>query len=399
MDIFKKFLIGNKKVNKIGIYALHPIQYQAPIFRALNRFDDVEVTVLYGDNLGMSNDVQQEFGQALVWDVPILDGYRSIFLKNYARDKFSGFFKRVNLTAPIKIFRSNFDVLLIHGHDNFTSIILLVLGKLLSKKVFYRGESFNITQNRSFKVRLKKSILKTILQKCDVVFYSCSGNQEYFKSLGIDDGRLRFLPCSVDNEFFQNKKKELLGSEHDVRSSLGINKEDIVILFSARMVERKRPMELLMAVSSDERLKKTVTCLFVGDGPLLDELKTFSGSMGIKSCFVGFINQSEISKYYLVADIFYIWSSYDASPKALNEAQIFGLPIVASESIGTAYDLVIRPNTGIVAASFEEMVDGIKRLVFDKNLREYLGGNGSSVVADWSSSDSARNLKRTLEGI
>jgi len=47
-----------------------------------------------------------------------------------------------------------------------------------------------------------------------------------------------------------------------------------------------------------------------------------------------------------VSDAFALMSSYDASPKALNEALSFNLPFVVSSGVGTARDLVLHGKNG-----------------------------------------------------
>ena len=63
----------------LGILTSHPIQYQAPWFRALAK--EVELEVFFAHR---PDDHQQGegFGKSLNWDVDLLSGYRHRFLKN-----------------------------------------------------------------------------------------------------------------------------------------------------------------------------------------------------------------------------------------------------------------------------------------------------------------------------
>ena len=65
----------------LAIYTMHPIQYHAPIFRELHKVDGLEASVLYGDDIGIKELDNPEFNTVIRWDIPLLDGYSSIFLR------------------------------------------------------------------------------------------------------------------------------------------------------------------------------------------------------------------------------------------------------------------------------------------------------------------------------
>ena len=120
----------------------------------------------------------------------------------------------------------------------------------------------------------------------------------------------------------------------------------MVIVFSGRFTERKRPMDILKAVSTIPN--RNITLIFLGDGPLMQEMKEFSSTHEIKSIFTGYLNKYEISKYYSISDLFIIPSDYDPSPKALNEAMNFKLPVIVSRGLGTCDDLVDEDKNGYI---------------------------------------------------
>src|SRR5262245_43265781 len=62
-------------MTRLAIFTTHPIQYQAPWFRALAAADglDVEVVFSYVPDAAQQGD---GFGVAFEWDIPLLSGYR-----------------------------------------------------------------------------------------------------------------------------------------------------------------------------------------------------------------------------------------------------------------------------------------------------------------------------------
>ncbi|MET0272346.1 MAG: hypothetical protein ABW360_05100, partial [Phenylobacterium sp.] len=69
---------------RLAIVASHPIQYQAPLFRELSRRADV--TVFFAHQASASDQSKAGFGVGFEWDVDLLSGYRSQYLRNVARE-------------------------------------------------------------------------------------------------------------------------------------------------------------------------------------------------------------------------------------------------------------------------------------------------------------------------
>src|SRR5881396_2777986 len=77
---------------RLGILTSHPIQYQAPWFRALAK--EVDLEVFFAHRPSAAEQGKAGFGVAFEWDVDLLSGYRYRFLKNLSNkpgvDRFSG---------------------------------------------------------------------------------------------------------------------------------------------------------------------------------------------------------------------------------------------------------------------------------------------------------------------
>jgi glycosyltransferase involved in cell wall biosynthesis len=87
--------------------------------------------------------------------------------------------------------------------------------------------------------------------------------------------------------------------------------------------------------------------LYVGDGHLRGEIerRVTERSIARVHC-AGFLNQSQIADGYVAADLLVLPSTLETWGLVLNEAMCFGLPVVASDRVGAAYDLVREGETG-----------------------------------------------------
>ena len=70
------------KKYRLAILTSHPIQYQAPIWRALAADPRLDIEVYFGTDMSLLGYRDPQFGTFFKWDVPLLDGYRHRFLSS-----------------------------------------------------------------------------------------------------------------------------------------------------------------------------------------------------------------------------------------------------------------------------------------------------------------------------
>lgn len=387
-------------MNKVSlaIYAIHPIMYQVPIFSALekriaNHDLNMDTFVLFGDDLSLRDVFFEETQVTFRPDTPnLLNGYKYIFLKNYAKDSRSGFFSRMNFGIFRELVKLRTDVLLVHGYESLTSWLAVFGAKLLGKRVVWRGEAVSRESQSWSKRWLKRILLGTFFKCCDAVMYSCSGNKSYLEAFGVSPSKMFFIPCAVDNKFFVEEFQRLSPQRDEIRSSLGIEKDDFVVLFCARFTERKRPMDLIAALAALNNPR--MVALFVGDGPVRQQMELAVKESNIRAHFAGFKNQSEVGRYYSISDAATVISAHDPSPKAMNEAMNFALPIIATDAVGTVPDLVRDGENGFVieVGDVSALANSLRKLVDDPKLTRYMGKCSQSLVADW-------NYEKDVDGI
>src|SRR5579871_4951239 len=88
----------NSAVPSILLVATHPVQYSAPIFRMLAADPRAKIQVAYCSLEGSSSsNFDEGFGVNVQWDVPLLDGYPWIAMRNISpRPRVGSFLGLVN---------------------------------------------------------------------------------------------------------------------------------------------------------------------------------------------------------------------------------------------------------------------------------------------------------------
>ena len=184
-----------------------------------------------------------------------------------------------------------------------------------------------------------------------------------------------------------------------IRRELGINKNDYVVLFAARFTKRKRPEDLLAAIK--EINNNDISVLFVGDGVERDRIEEYSKKNNIKAVFTGYKNQLHISKYYSIADLCVIISDYDPSPKAMNEAMNFSLPIIATDVIGTSGDLVVDGENGYVISvgDVKSLSEKISYLSMNRDVSKKFGERSCEIIKDWTFEKDASYICKAINEV
>jgi len=142
------------------------------------------------------------------------------------------------------------------------------------------------------------------------------------------------------------------------------------ILFVGKLIERKRPLDVLRAAALLAGRGDTIEVAFAGSGELQDALTNAAAAAGLRAHFHGFVNQSELPAIYAAADVMVLPSDgRETWGLVVNEAMACGVPAVVSDAVGCGPDLVEPGLTGAVfpLGDVAALANGIKTvLAFDR---------------------------------
>jgi len=388
---------------KLNIIVLWPVYYHVPIYKEISKMDNIDLKVIYFDKIGLETMKEKEFGNIeRKWDhFDLLDGYTSVFVKNWIKhNNDKGIFTLVN-PAIIKIlYKERPDIVMIQGYSTVSDWMTFFTAIFLKIPIIFRGEAtLRGNEGKDFKSKLKDKLLRFWLKKSDIVMYSCMGNKKYWKYYGVNEAKMIPIPCAVDNDFFRTERNKYVEKKSIIKKELGILENDFVILFSARFTTRKRPLDLLEAIKRIDN--RNITILFVGDGPERKKMENFVKKKNLKAVFTGFKDQSQISNFYSVSDVAIVISDYDPSPKAMNEAMNFELPIIVTDIVGTAYDLVKDGENGFIVkvGDIDTIAQKINFLNKNRDRAKQMGKKSLKIVDEWTFEKDACFVKKAIESI
>lgn len=339
--------------HKVLFLNSHPIQYFAPLYQAMEREEGLDLTVLYGTKHGLSGELDREFGVGVKWDIPILEGYRSVFLKNHApKPGIYGFFGLINLGVIAYLAKAPKSTLVVHGWGYLTHVLAIVFGRVFGHTVCVRGESpASHERDRSaHSIRLRRLLYgKLLFRFANYFLYIGGENKQFYQQYGVPASKLRFAPYAVDNERFAKASARLRPEKNALRSRLGLPSDKTVILFSGKYIDKKRPLDLLVAFHQS-KLRDSAYLVFMGEGELRPVMERFIEKNKLDNvCLTGFVNQLVVPEYYALADIFVMCSQAGETwGLSTNEAMNFRLPLLLSDLTGSSADLVKDGQNGYV---------------------------------------------------
>jgi len=346
----------------------HPIQYYAPWFRHIHAHaPGIALTVVYATQ---PNAEQQGVGfdRSFEWDVPLVDGYRSVTVRRAQSGDRIDTARFMGLDAPgigDAILNTEPDVVLIAGWYSISLVRALVTCRRHGIATLYRGDSNLLSGPHGWRRALWSVKTRLLLRQFDGYLSPGSRADAYLKHFGAPDYRIFRVPHGVDNALFAGVAATNGGASAraEARARLGIAPDAFVPLFAGKMVERKHPLDLVRAAAT---LGGGVSVLTAGSGPLDADMRAEAAKLGVDLKAMGFVNQSGLSDAYGIADCLVLPS--DASETwglVVNEALAAGRPVVVSDEVGCAPDLAASGETGAVfargnAAELADALDAIR---------------------------------------
>lgn len=178
---------------------------------------------------------------------------------------------------------------------------------------------------------------------------------DLFKQKYRVDRNVHIVPTGIEVERFykeQFKKPEI----DSIRQSLGIQKEDFVILFVGRLGDEKSVDTLIEAQLGLVRTNANCKLVIVGDGPDREKFERIVKKLKISNnvIFTGKVAWEEVPKYYQLADVFATSSKTETQGLTVIEAMAASVPVLAIDD--DAFKTVV--------------VDGLNGYLFS-NKRQY----------------------------
>ncbi|MDQ3809973.1 MAG: glycosyltransferase family 4 protein [Chloroflexota bacterium] len=354
------------------VAVLHNIisPHVVPLFQRLARQPDIDLKVYFL----AASDLNRR------WQSTIGDSFRYTVLPHRAirvgrRDMHTFF---INPTVLTELSRDGFDVIVSAGWDSFAALASFAMCKLQCKPfVLWSGSTIN---EPSWRRTLTLPLVRCVVRGSDACIAYGTRAREYLVHLGARTECIHIAYNTVDVEWFRERNTELRPRRFDLRRQLGIA-DGPVVLYVGQLIERKGAQDLLVAHEFIVQQQPASQTVLVGYGRLEAELRRRVDDRQIPGVkIVGHVAIADLPAYYAVADVFALPSREEVWGLVLNEAAASSLPLVTTQVVGAAADLVIPDENGCMVppASPRKLASALLHALAD---RERMGAASRKIVA------------------
>ena len=285
------------------------------------------------------------------------------------------------------------DVIAINGYTIPESRAAIFWARKNRKAVVLTCDSNYFDAKRKW---YREAVKKCIIRLCDAGLVGGSSAKDYMVRLGMQSDKIFLGYDAVDNEYFTSASNEVKSKESKLRKQHGL--PDKYFLSSNRFIPKKNLFRLLDAYKSYlNKVKDGWKLVLLGDGELMPKIRLHIENLGLRSMVVlpGFKQYKDLPVYYSLAKCYIQASTLEQWGLVVNEAMASGLPVLISNKVGCAIDLVKEGENGWTFDPFsaEKMSKCLLRMhKLSQEQRCIMGKRSEDIISEWGLDRFSKNL-------
>ncbi len=267
------------------------------------------------------------------------------------------------------------EVVVVAGYSSITSQRLMRgLTKAGVPWVFW-GESPGMRPRGVVRPLLRYMAMRPVIRRAHGVAAIGSRAQRTYRQLCGDGRPVDNIPYCCDmSPFAKASAGRIPGSRAGVR-----------FLYCGQLIDRKGVDLLLAGFIALAEERPEVELDLVGTGPMEQELKRRAAALEKRVRFHGFQPVELLPTYFADADIFVLPSRHDGWGVVVNQAIAAGLPVICSDAVGAADDLVEVDGNGLIvpAGDAASLAKAMARLADDPGMMARFGARSREIAQKW----------------
>jgi glycosyltransferase involved in cell wall biosynthesis len=375
----------------LAVVMTHPTQFDGPLFSLISQAGLIDLTVYYLLTDRIADAVDHELGFSPNWDIPVAKGYRYVCCPQ-------GFLRTFLFLHRECVSSHKFDLVILPGYSRLGVTLLALVRN--GQPLGMRLDTVPIYPERAWKARCKQKLLPTLFRRFATFHPVGSLSEGYLKGLGVAPSKMFRFPYATDNAYLADRAKRFGQDRERWLLEVGIPANTFVVLGVLKFVPRENPMELLRGFRLfNEKFPQSVLIL-VGAGGLQREMEAYIAASNLGACtrLVGYAKYSELPKWYAISNVFVHSAARECWGVSVNEAMACGLPVVASSSVGSSYDLIQGGLNGYQypAGDVQVLADCLGNIASRPDRGRQLGERSQSLIKAWDFEATLKSLESAV---
>lgn len=363
---------------RVTVLSELPTPYRWPLFRRLLDRDDLHVRVLFYARTEADRD----------WDLDV-DGTRGVeFLPGsvwHVRGRRSLFF-HWNPVVWRRVHARETDVVVVPGWSMPTSLLAVLACRLRGIPYVLFSETHTRRQ-RSWWLRLLRGlVLRPVIGGASAWLATGSLSAEYLVEHGATAERIRRFANTPDVEALARAVEDERERRAETRAQFGLPADAFVTVHVGRLIGAKDVGTLLGAQARLEARGTMHWLCVVGDGVERAALEQQAVALGLARVrFLGALRPEQLPALWAAVDAFALASVHEPWGVVVNEAMAAGLPVLLSDRVGAAPDLVEPGVNGdrFPAGDDARLAELLRGLADDPDGARAKGRESARIVAEW----------------
>jgi glycosyltransferase involved in cell wall biosynthesis len=277
------------------------------------------------------------------------------------------------------LLRDRFKAIVTTGIPVLESVPTFITAKLLRIPIIIRETHWYWPDTLASKFTWP--INKLMAFNCNLVI--CPGKKAYayWRSLGIPEKKIKIIPFYASVLQIDPQIAKLTRELH------AKFRNEAVVLYFGRLIKKKGVEYLIKAFAKLEGEFRDVLLVVAGDGPERSNLEKLCAELQLGNViFTGAVNEEVKPAYFSFADI-YVYPSITLElpeewPLGVVEAMSMGKPVIVTDAVGSAPDVVQQGINGFVVPEKDSngLYRAMKRIILDKELRKSMGAASANII-------------------
>lgn len=283
------------------------------------------------------------------------------------------------------------------------NVICFIVAKIKRKPYLIWSGRWKWKEDNKYPIRrfytfFDRTLIGFIYRNADACISYGMKHKEYLLSLNVPENKIFIAPQA--SAAIQDANDDSISK---IKEELGLGNKK-VILYVGRLIKIKGVNYLIEAFAKVKEELDRACLLIIGEEGLygktteerlsIDKLKLFSEHLGLELnrdiYFLGDIKGANLLRYYLVSDVFVLPGITHIIGEAwglvLNEAMQFGKPVISTDAVGAAYDLIEDGVNGFMVPErdVDALCKAMSKILSDEKIEQKMGKESKRIISNYS---------------